>query len=185
MYHDVDGDAEAEALILCCPLTVRRLRKKLSAPFKLYFTSPSNTHCDRKYLRGNSAALRRIMVAGFDVELQAFFLSDGKAKASVYASRTYPCACESDRSALTGITPPAPGRDTWSARWHRKVFQLGTPVVPPPTPNDVVSEAFSFSAVHIVCRQRIDIVGRVDGSHRTRETWVRRGIQQTECIQDW
>ena len=124
------------------------------------------------------------MVAGLDIKLQTFLLSDCKAQASVYASRTYPCARENDRSALTRISPPAPCRDTWSTWWHRKVLQLGAPVVPTPAPNEVVAEAFSFFAVHIVCRQRIDIVGRVDGGHRTRETWVRWGIQQTKSVQD-
>lgn len=124
------------------------------------------------------------MVASLDVKLQAFLLADCNAKASVYASRTYPCASENDRSALTGISPPAPGRDTWSAGGHRKVFQLGTPEVPTPASDDVVAETFSFSAIHIVCRQGVDIVSRVDGSHRTRETWVRRGIQQTKSVQD-
>lgn len=124
------------------------------------------------------------MVTGLDVKFQAIRLANCKAETSVYPSRTYPSARENHRSSLTSISPPAPCRDTRSAGWHREVFQLGMPIVPTPASNEVVAETLSFFPVHIVCRQSVDIVGRVDGGHRTRKIWVRRGIQQTKSIQD-
>src|SRR5689334_7043623 len=57
-------------------------------------------------------------------------------------------------------------------------------IVPTAASSDIVAEAFSLSAVHIVRRQSVDIVGRADRSHRTRKIWRRGGIKQAKRVQD-
>src|SRR6266850_146591 len=124
------------------------------------------------------------MLAGLNVEFQACRLPDCNTKASVRASRTYACAGQNHRSVLARISPPTPCGGTRSARWHSKVFQFGMPKIPAPASNKVVTEEFAISVEHIVCRKRVDIVGRADGSDRTREIWCRRRINQAKGIQD-
>ena len=102
------------------------------------------------------------MVAGFDIEFKTECLSGRNANAPVHASRAYACAGEYHRSVLATVSPPAPCRDARGAWWHSEVFQFGMPIVPPAASNDVVAEAFSLSAEHIVRGQSVDIVGRAD-----------------------
>lgn len=124
------------------------------------------------------------MIAGLNVEFQACRLADCNTKASVHAARTYARARQNHRSILTRISPLAPCWDTWSARWHSKIFQFGMPKVPAPASNDVVTEKSAISVEHIVCGQRVDIVRGADGSDRTRETWSRWRIKQAKGIED-
>src|SRR5215472_15647990 len=109
------------------------------------------------------------MVAGFDIEFQAECLSGCDANSPVHSSRTYACAGEYDRPVLAGVSPPAPRRNACGSCWRSEVLQFGMPIVPTSAPNEVIAEAFPLFAEHIVCRQSVDIVGCVDGSHRTRK----------------
>src|SRR6266404_1954026 len=123
------------------------------------------------------------MVAGLNIELQACRLPNRYTNPSVHPSRTYSRAAQNHRSVLARISPPAPCGGTCSARWRSKVFQFGMPKIPTSASNGIVTEEFSISVEHIVRRQSVDIVGRVDGGDRTREIWRRWRIKQAKGVQ--